>query len=343
MPEIKTGADSLHYYLTGAASDGAAQASQAAALGNYRSSTRIMGLDSVVTNPIANITIDFISCESGIGDGSLVAIDADTIGWGSPADAGVYNDEEPIANGETKQVRSDTLNGYVIVTRTSASALTGTATVATATPQSNVIAMSDADGTENAAGSVKYRAIAIKNEAAGSVTNLKAVINPRGTQRVSGTTQLGASGAGEIVLATGNFNDWADSGFCRIETSADAIREIVYYSSRTSDTLTIPLAGRGLLGTSAAAGAATDKIYNVPGLRIAKDPNYPAQTIANENTAPTGVSWSTQENQADGINIGTVTAGSTVVLWLERTVIANSTAAALTLNDIGFYFDASEV
>ena len=77
------------------------------------------------------------------------------------------------------------------------------------------------------------------------------------------------SGSGTITTATASgFADWPSQGWARIKTSGGTLREIVYYTSRTATSLTVPSAGRARLGSSAAAGSATDTVDAVPGLRI---------------------------------------------------------------------------
>jgi hypothetical protein len=171
-----------------------------------------------------------------------------------------------------------------------------------------------------------------------AVTLLKAYIGTLGTQRLSGTTQLGGAGSGTIKTATTDgFDDWPLSGWCRITTNAPALREIVYYSSRTSDTLTVPADGRGRLGTAAAAGAATDSVDAVPGIRIgyeSMDSNGEIQTIANHATAPTGITWDTDITEALGLSIGTLNPRENAGLWIHREIPANVSASILMENKI---------
>ena len=103
MADEKTNADSLRVYLTGAAADGGAQADPDASLGKYRSSTEVEQLAATVTNPIANITIDYISGNNGTGAGSLQAVTADTIAWYAPGESN--GDVIAIANGDQRLSR----------------------------------------------------------------------------------------------------------------------------------------------------------------------------------------------------------------------------------------------
>ena len=182
----------------------------------------------------------------------------------------------------------------------------------------------------------------MRNENASQINSVRFALNILGTPRVSAAGQLGASGAGTISISAGDFTDWPASGWCRIETAADAEREIVYYSSRTTTALTVPAAGRGLLGTSAAAGAADDNIYPVPGIRLAKEaPSADAiQTIASETTAPTGVTWNSAIRLSDGLQIGNLASLAKYGLWVHRQIPAGAAAIASMLNLLQWDFDA---
>jgi hypothetical protein len=47
------------------------------------------------------------------------------------------------------------------------------------------------------------------------------------------------------------------------------------------------------------------------------------QSVANENTAPTGVSWSsTSGGEADALDLGDITSGSHKAIWIKRIVSA---------------------
>ena len=348
MPDEKTHADSIRMYLTGAASDGAAQADSDLSLGKHRSSTEVTHVGDTVTNPIANVTVAFVSGSNGTGAGTLTASGADELKWTPPG--GTIGAGVTILNSETKVLEGgggETWK-FIRVTRTTADALAGAATLTLAETFNNVIGFDNVSAAEQAAGDVEYRCFCLKNGSASEVKNVAAWIGQLGTQRVSATAQLGAAGAGTITVAAGTFSDWPSSGFCRINTSADALREIVYYSSRTSTSLTVPAAGRGLLGTAAAAGAATDKIYAVPGIRIGLDApdaqpdgEFVDNTAAGEGTAPAGVTFDTPITQAAGISVGDLSAGYIYGIWIERTVVAGATAEAANLKKIELGFDAA--
>lgn len=342
MPEVMTRADSLRRYLTGAASDGGAQSNPDASFGNYRSSTQLVEMDHVVTSPISDITVDFVSANNGTGAGTLTASGSDELKWTPPgASQGVG---VTIANGETKVLEGGGApEKFIIVSRTSATALTGAATVTISQAFNKLY--DDVASTEQTSGDDEYRCEMHKNGSASQITNLKVWIGTLGTDQTSDNGQLGASGLGTIVTS-GSFSDWPSSGFVAIYNGS-SLREIAYYTGITGgNTLNIPAAGRGALGTSAAAGAATDTVKAVPGIRIAKEdpsaqPSGFVQTIADESTAPTSVSWVTPHTAATGINVGTLAAGNIYGLWIHREVIAGATSESEVVNRIMTSYDAA--
>lgn len=341
MPDINNHADSLRRYLTGASTQGGTQASNDASLGNYRSSTQLGGLVAAITSPITGITVTYVSPQNATGNGTLTATSSTTLAWTAPS--GTQGAAVTITNGGTVVLEDGTDKGAYIIVTSSTATVSGAATLALNLPANNVISMNDAAPAETSAGSTKYRAIMLKNTSGVALNNVYAYLPQFGTTRVTAGGQLGASGAGTISISSGNFNDYPASGFARIEQSDGTLREIVYYASRTSTTLTIAATGRAQMGTTAAAGSATDNVLGVAGLRIAGEaPTANAiQTIANETTAPTGRTWKTGVTTANGVNIGTLAAGAEYGVWIERTIAPNSTAIPLAQYGVKFQFEAA--
>ena len=56
------------------------------------------------------------------------------------------------------------------------------------------------------------------------------------------------------------------------------------------------------------------------------------QTIANEGTAPIGVSFSEPADFANGVSLGTIPAGGHRAVWLRRTITAGTSAVNDTYN-----------
>ena len=344
MPSEKTRADGLRDYLTGASSDGGGQTDPDASLGNYRSSTQAVSMEITVTNAISNISVDFAGGGNDVGAGTLDVVDVNTLQWKQYG--GAYGPTVPILNGETKVIESDGDTGaFVRVTRSSAVDLTGSATVTLARERNNLYGMDDVSSAETTAGDSEYRGLIMVNESLTSAYTLFRYIGELATEAVSDGGQLGLSGAGTITT-TGSFSDWPENGFCHIKTGATT-REIVYYSERTEFILTVPAAGRELLGTTAAAGQAADTIHCVPGIAIAIDTDgvtaggAAIQTIANESTAPTTVSWVTGITAATGVDVGTVATTEQVGFWIWREIPAGMASTNQRINTILDSFDAA--
>lgn len=347
MSEVNTRADSCHWYHTGASSDGNAQADADLCLGNFRASNGIVFFTAAVSSPIANIDVDFVAGRNGTGDGTLTASGDDDLHWTPPG--GSQGATVTILNGETKILEGGggEPGKYIQVTRTSASVLTGTATVTLTDSMNNAVGFDDVSSAEASAGDTEYRCIAIKNDSSASVTDLKIKVGTLGTQQTSDGGQLGASGAGTIVT-TGSFATFPDTGFVVIKTGGGTEREIVYYESRTATVLTVAASGRELLGSSAAAGAASDTIDAIPGIAISLDAptSQPAgsfidNTGADEDTAPGALVFTTPITDADALSIGTLAAGEIYGVWIKRETPAGAKSQPGALHKLVPLFDSA--
>lgn len=352
MTAIRTRADALREYLTGAGSDGGSQPSSSACTGGFRSSTGALSYGITLVNPLLNLSVDFASGGNVEGDGTLVCIDNGNVAWNDSGET-----QGPIVtlpnNGSQAVLEAANNPGaFLRVTRTSASGIASDpsgnpCTVRLKTLLDNVFGWDDVPSALAASGGSQYRATLLKNEHANasSILNLKRWIGTLGTGTVSGAGGLPASGAGTIN-ASSTLADWPSSGWCHIRQSNGTTREIVYYSSRTNFTLTVPAAGRQLLGTSQSAGAFSDFIDAVPGIALAIDTNGVQAggssflSIANTTTAPAGVTWNRGINIATGLNIGTLTAGQQVAIWMWRHLPAGMNALPLAKSKVVTSFDA---
>ena len=332
MADQYTRGDSVRDYLTGASSAVGTQTDPNASLGNYRSSTEAVSYTVSVTSPISGITVEAASGSNTEGAGQIEAVDANTLRWRS--NGNTYGPDQVIANGETKILEQDSLPGaFVRVTRTSATALSGTATVTLTKATQNVYGFDNVSSAEAAAGDTEYRCVITKNCSILDVDNYKVFSGTLGTQGTSDTTQLGAVGAGTIET-TGSYADWPTSGWVCIRSAVDTVREVAYYSSRTDTVLTVETGGRARLGTSAAAGAAGDTVDAVPGIAIgANNAGVQAsgaqiQQVADEDTAPAGVTFVVGLTAASGVNVGTIGPNEEIGIWLMREIPASATSIA---------------
>lgn len=173
--QAQTRADLLAAYLSGAGVDDGDQPEPAAALGGYRSSTRADGFGVLVRQPIPGVRIDYASPANGIGDGSLRALDLETLVWTPPDDgtaappaAGV---PVVIALDETKLVAGDDAGQFLLVTRTTASDLVGQSTVRLTRSFNDLFGQSDVDVSVSTAAT--HRLLVLKAGTGGAVKNLK--------------------------------------------------------------------------------------------------------------------------------------------------------------------------
>jgi hypothetical protein len=346
MALVDTGPDALRFFHTGASNHGDAQTDPDASIGTHLSSTEAAALTATDTTPSLGscpITIDRVAGRNGTGNGTLTATGVDTVTWTPPG--GSAGPAVTILNGETRQIPGNDADKYLVMTRDAATSMTSSTVVAVIYNKPNVFGFDDISVAEQAAGDDEYRCVGIENLGSADVKNIKVRVAQLGTQQVSDGGQLGASGAGSITT-TGSFSTWPASGGCWISTSADAEREFVYYSSRTATVLTVPAAGRGLGVTSAAAGAATDKVYAVPLLELALDapasqPSGTFEVVADEDTAPTGPTFTTPVIAADELSIGDLTQNQIYGIWMHRITPAGAASQADMLNSIEITADAA--
>lgn len=334
-------ADSLRYFLTGAASDGAAQTDPDASLGGYRSSSEAEHGSWILLSGIPGVSIDYASRANGVpgtqtgldagGIGTLVAASANQLAYAAPG--GQLGPRVTLADGETYTIYDGSdASRFVRVTRSSSAALLGVASIEFHDQYGNAISMSDAANAESTAGGDRYRAVMLRGVSDAPIDDLTLYLNTLGAATaVAASGSLPSSGSGTITGPADSFCTWPWQGWCRIEDSGGTLREIVYYSGRTNAVLTVPSLGRGRLGTSAAAGSDTDTVTPVPGLRIAWELASPAvdgsvQTIADETTAPTGLTWSTAITPAAGVSVGTLTTNQQGGLWIHRELPAGVSA-----------------
>lgn len=342
--DVLRAADALRIYLTGASSDGGTQADPDNSRGRYRSSTEAVFLTSFIETGLSNITVDYASGANGPGTGTLTATGASALTWTPPN--GTAGDPVTIANGETKIIEGGALESwkYVRVSRTSATALSGAASIELADEYDGVVGMEGIDSDTATAGVTKYRLLALRNDHAQSgvkMRDLSAWIAPvAGASIVEGdsvahTTVLGSSGAGTVQIAGSNVNTfaaWPEAGWALcVRASAT---ELIYYTARTSRTLTVPAAGRGLGGTSAAAGATDETLVPWGGLTIAfeepdaqPDGEYSGWS-GSDFEAPSGLTWRAPYNTETALPFGNVDSGEQVGLWIRWEVPAGAVASA---------------
>lgn len=346
MPDVLTAGDALREYLTGAVSPGAAQPDQALSLGGYRSAERVVCNRHIIGGSFQNIKLGFVSGANPNGLGRLVAVTNSRLTWTAPQES---TQGEPVefTGTQTKVIEADSDAGKFVIVTARPPFDIGANTVTVYDAVNNVYAMTnegDGSGTGSGTGSSevanRYRCVCLRNVSSGTLTDVKRWIASLATGLTSEESVLGVSGSGEIGFTpsgTGTahetLTDWPLRGWARIKTAGGLLREVVYYRRRTDDTLFVPTYGRGRLGTTPSAGALTDQVVPVPGIAIGADPvgvvnpSTPCQTLSDEFTPPTGVSWSLSITSTDAVTFGTMATGKLGFLWLWREVPIGASAS----------------
>jgi hypothetical protein len=338
MPAPQTRADSIREYLTGGNSDGAAQYSPSLSLGNYRSAAEAISLGILMDGMLPSAKVLFASGANPVGSGVLTAVDANHLTW-TPNRASASGPSSFFPVGTTTQL-VEALNapGQFLRVLGTPPFSQGACSVVLNYLVNNVFGFDDVVIANAAAGISCYRATILRNESSGTVSAFSRYLATYGTQQVSDVGQLGGSGAGTITTS-GSFATWPKFGWCQVRNSGGTLKEAVYYSARTLTALTVPAAGRGLLGTSATAGASTDKLYAAPGIAIALEPGgvqasgSSIQTIASATTAPSGVTWNLEITAGAGLQLGSFLLGQQIGIWMWRHIPAGAKATPLALNE----------
>lgn len=345
MPDAFAAADGLGLYMTGVETD-ASVYSPDTSLGGVRLVHAVAPLRWYVeVARYGNVVVQAVSGACGEGTAYIRATATGSLAFTAPGDT--EGSAVAIANGETKLLTSGgSASKWVRVTRTSATAFpvdsysTGMV-LSLVKPYSNLLGMPNVSHADRAAGLSNYRAAMLWAHGGLDVTSVAVWIRTLGTQRTSDGTQLSGAGSGTITT-TGSLADWPTAGYCRVSNSGGTLKEIVYYTSRTATSLTVPAAGRGLLGTSATAGANTDLIDAVPGIRIGWEApataDYTIQAVATSTTAPSGITWSTGITSATGLTLATLSAWQSYGLWIHRQIPAGATASHRIENAINLSY-----
>lgn len=322
MAAEKTKGDALRIYLTGAASDGGAQADPAASLGGHRSSTELVQL--VPQGAVASITIEQASAGLGVGDASIESDGAGNLRFSKPGDgeSGVY-----VEVGDTeRKVLLDAAGVEHLRVYRSGSAPAAGNTVLPLVERLNALWSNVADA-ERAAGSGKYRALMLKNQSSSPLI-VRIYLGLLGTARILNAGGYAASGAVTITITTGTLNDWPKRGFVENQDTG----EVLYYQSRTENALSVPAGGRDVFSevSGGSSGLSGHVLYPIPGLRLAKETPVAnaIQVIPVEGTAPSGVVWRhpVHGGDAEVLEELFLPAGNLIGLWLHRKIVAGQVA-----------------
>lgn len=343
MPAQMTRSDSLREYLTGSLVDGGAQITPNKSLGNYRSSTEAASFGITIGTPITNCIPLYAAGGNPVGAGTLNAVDSSHLTW---QPAGAVSPGPPTTftgTNDIQIVEAANFAGQYLRIKAAGAFSVGPSTITLAYLINNIFGF---DNLNNPASEVfEYRATIVRNEALNDVQAFQRWIATLGTTRISDAAWLTGAGAGTITTS-GSLADWPTTGWCQVQTSGGTIKEVVYYSARTDTTLTIPGAGRGLLGTTPSIGSATDTISAVPGIALGLDPlgiqafGAGIQQVPNQSTAPAGVIWNLGLTAAAGLQIGTLPSQQQIGIWMWRNAPAGAISTPLALTKMLDSFNA---
>lgn len=327
MPDVQTRGDAIRAYLTGAARRDDMQSDPSASLGGFAGCVEVAGRAWDREQPIRGLRV---LAGSGMIPAGVVGLSAPNTGEVALS-AGGDGSNVAIALGETKLIEGADPSQWIRVERTSANPLGGTETVTVSDVHEGGMGFDDVANADRAAGITQYREFRLRNVSEQTASAIKLWVAELGTAVASDSAQLGATGAGSIGSTT-KFYDWPRSGWARIEESGGTLREIVYYADRTESALNVTI--RALLGTTAAAGAATDVVRAVPGIRFGKAAPFNDETelIADDETAPSGMTWYTVATVADALTHGSLQGGDELGIWVERVIPAGMAAAPVLEN-----------
>ena len=298
-----------------------------------------------VEQPIYNARIDFVAGGNVEGTATLIGSATDKLKYTGVGDT--VGAEVTYAATETLLLESADDDMAIVVTKTDSEVFaTDTEMQLTFRPvYNNALGMGNISNADRVSGEDYYRAIYLRTDPSATpiaVTNVKVWIQGLADAVTTDTTQLGGAGAGTIET-TSSFATWPEYGWAHIINVGGTTVEIVYYTSRTATVLTVPAAGRGLLGTSATAGGATDSVRAVPGIRIAKEVPVGGviQTIADELTAPGGVTWDNGLASTTGLSEATLDATDGLGIWIHKEIPVNLVPGSAEIeNTIAYQFDA---
>jgi len=330
MPAEKTGADALRWYYTGATVDGRPpQTDPNASLGNFPSGTEIRQLWWDLWNLQRGITVEQITGGCGEGEARLEANGSDGLRFVAPGEE--YGGWDNIATGQRRIFTSGKTEGKMIrVHRWGTDPLQGICVFQLKRWFNNAIAMGNVTDAQMQAGDDKVRCIAFFNETAEAIIDNYFWVKPLGNGVTTDVAQLPASGTGTIQTSgsAGDFASWPRWGWARIETSGGSWRESVLYTLKADENeIEVEQSNhRGLLGSSASAGAATDRIYPVPGIRLALQQRTAGKfsVAADERDFSQlgGLTWNSGIRKADGLNLASLASTDGYGLWIRWTLPA---------------------
>jgi hypothetical protein len=333
-------ADSIREYLTGATADGLLQDQPNLSTGNYRSAMEAFVYGIFIGVPyLQGAVIEAASAGNTPGTGVLSSPDGLSLQWYPPGSA-VPGPLCSFANAIGSQIVEGPNPSQFLRVFGNLPFATNGSPITLTVLLNNVFGFPNVPDALATSGESQYRATILVNQSQSDVTFYSRWLALFGTPQISNVAFLSASGAG-IIQTTGVFTDWPTSGWCKITRSNGFPRESVYYTSRTSQTLTVPAAGRGQFGSTIQSGNITDFLYPIPGIAIGWDPTR-AQPVGSaiQGAPPTGVIWNQGISQATGIQVPILHPGQQIGFWMWRQIPPGAICCPNVFNEINTSFYA---
>ncbi len=323
-------------------------------LGGYRSSVKIESLLATAPVNCTGMTFDSVGGYNGMGNGTLnYYINAGgatrAAAWTAPGDA--IGAQVAIGGGNgTYALYSADGSKWVKVTVVIASLPVGNQNDTIALTQSRHRLFGPIRGPENTTGITRHALFVKYNEAATALNRLYVYLKTGEWINSAGATQTATDGAvaaagyadaGAITLPTKGAATWPSVGHV-LNVNTD---EIMQFNSRSGDNLIVAATGRGIRGTAAAAGLEDHVLKLIPPVDIGLDAPGAGEIyeiIANEETAPGGVSFSHPITSAAGLVIGDLAATKGYGIWLRYVHTAGGTPSLNVLSAIRVACETSE-
>lgn len=352
MADAYTAVDALGIYLTGKAGVAEDIYTPADSLGGMKINRESRSLEALMTWPIPPLVLEWVSPACGEGDAFIRGASAESVAFVAPG--ATEGAAVTLAKGGRVLAVDDDTDHAVRIYRDDAYSddnLGGRMTLSLRKVFENAISHGNVSSAQRDVGVDTYRALMLRAHGDVKVENIKVWVAPlHATGVVSDVDQLPLTGVFPPfkieTSISGAFDDWPAAGWVRINTSAGALREIVYYNVRTGTSLFTRVTDWGLLGSTHSAGAADDVVYSVPGIRLALeavDGDNLIQEIADEETAPAAVSWDSDITSATGLDFGDLLPGEQAGLWIHREIISGINASVQVESRIGIQFDVDGI
>lgn len=310
----------LHFRLSG----GAANTDPDASLGGVRSSERVYSQSTTGLTDVTGVTIEY-AAGNAEGAGTL-AFDIETTSLTWTPNGGTAGAAVDVSEGGLFTIRAGADAGLLLVDVTPSALPIGDESDSITVANIANELFDDVSKAESFAGDVEYRCIYVTNtHPTDSFLDVIAWI-------------AGQPTPGTLALAL----DPAPMG-------SGAVGSVVGIT-RSGTTATVEQTSHGHVDGSTITFAGADQAaYNVAAVITVTDPDHytytvsgspttPAtgtitassgvsQTVANENTAPTGVTFSSPSSSSTGISLGEIPPGKSRALWVRRTIAARNTTS----------------